>query len=201
MKSLTFICLASFFAFNTYHYKRITISNNIIQNIKKRAVTTPNVDFANNIHLKNVCVHAFSDIIKKDTFKIDLSGKTILDGNVVFQILDFKGKKIYKQSFTGLDMLGELTDAELTVKQKEDTIREKITNFFKEDRFVKPAIARAETFDDAYSSPNKSDEKEWNSVKADRNTIGFMYSFGYEGMYGITYSRTTHKVFLYFYSD
>lgn len=143
----------------------------------------------------------FSDLSHKDTFSISLTGKSIVTGRVTFKIVDFRGKNIFTEKFTAKDLLGDLIDVKSSVKQQEDTIKNRMKIFFRKGNFKQPAIENGDTFDGDYSNAQPSDKKDWEALKANRESIGFIYSYGYEGTYGIAWLKNKKKVFLYFYSD
>ncbi len=153
------------------------------------------------LHLSNSYTHVFSDLVHKDTFSINLTGKSIINGRITFNIVNFNGKKIFTEKFAARDLLGDLIDIKSSAKQQEDTIKNRMKHFFEKENFKQPAIESADTFEGAYSNPEPSDKKDWEALKTDHKSIGFIYSYGYEGKYGIAWLKKKKKVFLYFYSD
>lgn len=147
------------------------------------------------IIISNTRQHSFSDPKKKDTFTVTLTGQNILTGNVSFKIRNYQKKIIYQQKFKAEDLLRDMADV-LNKRQQEDTIKSRIRKFFDEKNYAYPAIASDEKFYD-----DNSTIEVWNDIKSDRDAIGFLFSYGYEGTYGIAYSKKKHKVVTYFYSD
>jgi hypothetical protein len=123
--------------------------------------------------------HNFSDSTYKDIFSINLYGKTILSGVVVFQIFDHTHKSIFKETYHAQDLLGDMGDV-LNNRQKQDTIKKRLADFLDTRKFISPAIDPKETFDNAYSSADNADKPEWEEIKKDKSSIGFMYNYGYE---------------------
>ena len=66
--------------------------------------------------LRNSTTHLFSDPFKKDTFKIHLSGSSILSGFVRFEIINYQGKEIYSEHFESIYLLGYGLSDNSTVK-------------------------------------------------------------------------------------
>jgi len=145
--------------------------------------------------LSNTRQHSFSDPKKKDTFTITLTGQSILNGNVSFKIRDCKKTIIYEQKFKAEDLLGDMADV-LNSRQQQDTIESRIRKFFNEKNYTSPAIAANDKFYE-----DNSTKEVWNDIKSNKAAIGFLFSYGYEGTYGIAYSKKKHKVVTYFYSD
>jgi hypothetical protein len=145
--------------------------------------------------LSNTRQHFFSDSKKKDTFTIALKGQSILSGNIILKIRDYKNKVIYEQKFKAEDLLGDMGEV-LNNSEQQDTIKARMLKFFNEANYTCPAIAANDKFE--YDSSTKD---VWNDIKSDRAAIGFLFSYGYEDTYGIAYSKKKHKVVTYFYSD
>lgn len=153
--------------------------------------------------LSNIKTHEFSDINKKDTFKLVLSGQSIIDGHVTFQIIDFNNNIILNDTFSALDLIYEelnyvWNDTTPSTKQEEDSITKRVKYFFDDGNFVQPAINPWENYDKEYNNLPKDI---WKSIKADPASIGFFYSEGGEGGCGIAYSKKDKKAVYYFCSD
>jgi hypothetical protein len=144
----------------------------------------------------------FSEIERNDHFKIALYGENMLKGVVIFEILNNKNESIFKEMFTADELLGDRID-NLTLTQKADTIKHRMALFFSEDSFTKPAIDSTERYENSayYDIPGIPSKTDWDAVKADKTTIGFYYSHGYESTYGIAFSKKRGKVIQVFYSD
>jgi hypothetical protein len=144
--------------------------------------------------------HHFSDGELKDNFIIKLSGSSIDSSNLEFEIKNSSGYSIFKRKFPASDLLADMADA-LSRKQKIDTINARLTHFFDESNFVYPAITGIDEIGENLDDPNASDTANWNEIKAIPNSIGFYFSYGYEGTYGIAYSKKKKKAVVIFYSD
>lgn len=140
--------------------------------------------------------HEFSKPGKKDLFSISLTGKTILDGDVVFKIVAYNNKTIYEDKFKANFLVGngppESYAKPMTVKQQEDYIIKRMNEFFAEKNFKKPAITM-ETLDTYNIS-----KAIWDDIKADKSSIGFIYTIGKENTKHIAYHKKSGKAVMYF---
>ncbi|MFA6085202.1 hypothetical protein [Mucilaginibacter sp.] len=155
-------------------------------------------------HLKRLSFyskdHHFSNEKLKDNFTIKFPGRSIDSGIVVFEIKSSLGHLIFKKEFPASDLLADMADA-LSRKQKIDTVNARLTHFFDESNFVCPAIDNTDEIGKNLDDPNAEDIANWNEIKALPNSIGFYFSYGYEGTYGIAYSKKKKKAVVIFYSD
>lgn len=138
--------------------------------------------------------HAFSSRVTKDVFKLTLTGKTLLESNATFDIINFKGVRIYHETFDGSLLLNELeVDAyNLNLKQQEDYIRKRVKEFFHEKNFLKPAIKLMDMTDNDYS-----DMDIWNGIRINRKAIGFSYLLSYENNRKIAWSENLKRTVVY----
>ncbi|MGN6179283.1 MAG: hypothetical protein ACTHNW_08885 [Mucilaginibacter sp.] len=155
---------------------------------------------AGNQLLRYSCTHQFSDSSSRDIFSITLYGKSIDSGNIVFKITDHTHRQIYRETFPASDMLGDLMDV-VDKKGSEDTIKRRMAAFLDTSNFHSPAIGSNENVEDAFENADKSDISNWKDIKSDTTSIAFIYSHGYEGTYGIAYSKKQKRVVAIFYSD
>ena len=139
-------------------------------------------------------IHAFSEKNQKDTFRLTVTGASILTGKICFEIISYKSKKIYTQTFDAASLLNYDIAPTAPDREKQQFIKQRIKDFFNEDNFMNPAIKSEDTFDTDYSSGRK----EWEAIKADRSAIGFYYLVGEEDGRSIAWSKTLKKVVLYF---
>ncbi len=145
--------------------------------------------------LSNSIVHAFSDPILKDTFKLFIRGGSIVKGNVLFEIVSHNNKLIYHETFAANELL-EDDYQDSTIKIKEDSITRRFKDFFGESNFLIPATS----VDSSYELEIIKD-KDWDDIKSDNTSIGFIYSHFYEGAQAIAYSKKRKKVIIYFSVD
>jgi hypothetical protein len=146
--------------------------------------------------LSQVVAHEFSDPVKKDTFKLFLKGKSILNGDVHFEIVSYNHQTIYSQKFSGSDILGDLIDMDWGKKQKEDTIKARFKDFFNKQNFLKPALNIKESRDSDYV-----DKVDFKDIYGDNTATGFIYAYGYETTLEIAWSKKRKKVVVCFGSD
>jgi hypothetical protein len=151
---------------------------------------------SSKVLLSAMKLHVFSDTIKKDTFKLMLMGKTIKDSKGLFEIASFDHKRIYSLQFQAADLLGDLIDFPLTDRQKRDTITNRFKTFFSRENFQTPALNKSEVLDTVYV--NKED---FDDIKPDSLSTGFIYSLGYEGFVELAWSKKRKKVVICSASD
>jgi hypothetical protein len=161
---------------------------------------SPIVVDTNKLVINFVDKHPFSDPQKNDIFSIALYGQSITEGIVVFEIFDSNRELIFNEKFAAKDLFSNQDDV-FTDAQVRDSIKLKMARFFDKNRFSSPAIKADATLDWAFSNPDNVDSEEWEEIKKDRSSIVFIYSYGYEGLYGIAYNKKRKHVFLVFYSD
>ena len=92
-------------------------------------------------------------------------------------------------------MLGDLDD--LSVKQSEDTIKNRFINFFSKDDFYMPAVDRKLDMTDT----DYVDLKTQKDISSDTTAIGFIYNIGYESSLEIAYSKKQKKTLVCYASD
>jgi len=138
-------------------------------------------------------LHNFSSPANKDTFKIVVTGSSIREGTVHFQIVTHDNRIIYDEKFTTDWFLDYGADGDTTELQKENYITTRINNFFNEENFLQPAIKKTDRYDADYS-----DRKNWEDIKSDASAVGFKYLVGKEDGRRIAYSKQWQKVVLYY---
>jgi hypothetical protein len=140
--------------------------------------------------------HKFSSPENTDIFKLSLTGSSILEGKITFEISDINNQTIFSNNFSATDLLYDGGDVIKERKAKEDTIVARIKRFFENENFISPAIDNSEEFDS-----DNSTKEIWEDIKSDKSSVGFMYSYGYEGTYQIAYSKKKRKILTYSSSD
>lgn len=146
----------------------------------------------NRVIIRNSILHSFSDPNKKDSFQIEILGKSLLKGTVVFKIISYAGTELFNISFQSHDLIGYGLPENPTIIDKENYIKDRINNFFKKDNFIIPAIKKSDEFDQDFS-----DEEVWLDIKSDPTAIGFYYLIGEEDNRQIAYSKKNKKVVMY----
>ena len=141
--------------------------------------------------------HCFSNPIKEDTFKVSIRGKDFLSGIVTFEIINWQGKLIYSDTFSGLSFI-YYTPSVITLKSEEEKYVKDhsitlINLFFHEKAFEAPAIKDSDGYKDDFS-----DKDIWLDIKSDPTAIGFSYSRNEEDHIFIAYSKRMKKVVIYY---
>lgn len=147
---------------------------------------------ANKVILEKIFKHEFSTIGKLDEFKISLTGKSIIEGRILFTIKNNEGIIIYKEQFESTDLLSEFLD-ESSSKVKEKEIKRRLYNFFDQVNFKCPAIKKDEQFSDEFTNKPIFIE-----IKSDPSAIGFRIITGSENGTSIVYSKILKKVVAYY---
>jgi len=201
MKTLTPVIALAILLFTSCHNapdKRPNKSVIVPQSISTKVLVKESVKDSSVI-LSHVITHRFSNTSHRDTFKLLVKGTELVNAKVNFNIVDYKGRKIYEEVFDAVDLIGlslapdSITGAEPGKKRKEDFIRKRIKDFFAEGNFSMPAIERNSTFDD-----DDLDKSIWRDIKSDNTAIGFIYTLDAEDTKSIAYSKKRHKVVVYF---
>ncbi|WP_426491863.1 hypothetical protein [Hymenobacter sp. 102] len=116
--------------------------------------------------------HTFSSTKGKDNFVLQLRGPKIATSQAYFMIVSSTGDTLRKEVMPATALINdrELDDPQAaTVRDKEIAILQAMNNFFRDDRFVQPAVPRAAT------QPENVDAQSWTSVKEDSRAVGFDY--------------------------
>jgi len=146
------------------------------------------------ILLENSLQHQFSNPQELDLFKIQIVGKSIMEGIVVFTITNYDDNVIYSVKYPAIQLLGYAFDYEDgTVAEKDEYIRKKVDEYLGSDNFYSPAIKLTDRFDRDYSK-----EEIWEDIKSDQSAIGFNYCRSAGWSQRIAYSKSQKKVVMYF---
>jgi len=162
-----------------------------IQNFNetKKEIITDSVIYKKEIF------HSFSSLDSKDLFRIYVTGKSLVKGEVHFQIIVNHMNLILDETFSAFGDLGyymselkSLGQQELTSQEQEEYIKKTLDDFFDEKAFDYPAAGPSNI------SVFKSPEKEiWKEIISDKSSIGFTYGVGYQDGRQIAYSRKLKK--------
>jgi hypothetical protein len=142
---------------------------------------------------KSEALRNFSSTINKDSFSITVTGQSIKDGQFRLQIIANDGLTILDESFETTMLLDYGLKDNSTDAEKEQYIKERIDNFFKDENFHQPAISSDDTFDEDYGK-----REVWDDIIADQTSVGFYYLIGKEDGRHIAYSKKLGKVVLYY---
>lgn len=148
-----------------------------------------------SILIKQSVKHQFSQTDKKDEFYICVKGESLLKGKAIFTIRNSAGIEIFREEFPSINLIGYDLPQGIgaSVKDQENFIKSRVLEFFDEKNFKTPAIKLDEVFDEDYS-----DKDIWESIKNNKNAIGFYFLIGEEDGRSIAYSKRLKKVVLYF---
>ncbi|TGD80493.1 hypothetical protein [Hymenobacter wooponensis] len=116
--------------------------------------------------------HYFSNTKTKDSFILQLRGTKIATAQANFIILSSKGDTLRKEIMPASALINErdLADPQAaTTRDKEIAILQGMNSFFRDDRFVQPAIPKTSV------QPENVDVQSWSSVKEDARAVGFDY--------------------------
>ena len=149
--------------------------------------------------LTKIETHFFSDVSKKDTFKLILTGDSLRTSGVVFSIISYNGEQIYYDSFGGEDLIGIRNIENPTLSEVENSIRSKVSIFFNDSNFANankiPAVATC-------GDHGIPDSVNWFDIHRDKSVVGFHYFF--EGEIDdkyIAWSKKQHKVVIYWHNN
>ena len=180
------IIFGSLNLYQKYDYNNLKTQYNSLRTINENIV--------NNILLKNSVYKVFSNPNNKDKFTILIIGESIIEGEMVFKIIDFEGAEILNETYPSNVLIsGYIFDEKSTSKKLEEYIKKRVSEFFKEDNFSNPALSVNSKFDSDYS-----DKKNWTDIKSDSSAVGFYYLIGLENGCRISYSKKQKQVLKYF---
>jgi hypothetical protein len=158
---------------------------------KKELRTVTNSDL---LLIEQQASRDFSQVGKKDKFYICIRGKSITEGQVLFTITSHDKKEIFREVFPSYLLMNYGFTGDLkSEKDRENYMKRRIKEFFKEKNFHSPAIKGDEVFNKDFS-----DKVIWTDIKSDRTTIGFYYLIGEEDGRKIAFSKKKNKIVMYF---
>jgi|WetSurMetagenome_2_1015567.scaffolds.fasta_scaffold25921_3 hypothetical protein len=128
--------------------------------------------------------HFFSNTETMDTFKLQMSGESILSSKIVLTITNSSGIQIFYKDFESTDLIGYglIGVNNPTINDQENYILKRFYNFFDRSNFHKPAISKDEIIDPDYYDPQYFD-----LIKKQANSISFIFLIGEENTIGIVY--------------
>lgn len=145
---------------------------------------------------QNIKLHAFSDSVKLDTFKLTVMGSSVMQSKTTFEIISFDGKTIHSDTFDTKLLVNYAinlgSEAGLpTADDEMKYIERRLKFFFHPENFHQPAIDTIETFDEADNT------EYWHEIKADRKAVSFTYLVGEENSISIAYSKRLKKAVIF----
>jgi len=146
--------------------------------------------------VENKIMHAFSNPLKKDEFRITITGKSLLKGKALLTITSSEGKNLVREEFDANYLLGYDFTGNINSKKETDAfIQKRIKDFFSEDKFSTPAIEDDIVFED---QSYYIDKETWEEIKANKQAIGFYYLLGAEDGRHIAFSKKKGKVVMFY---
>ncbi|HEX8425980.1 MAG TPA: hypothetical protein VF639_06775 [Hymenobacter sp.] len=116
--------------------------------------------------------HYFSNTKTKDNFVLQLRGTKILNSQARFIILTSTGDTLRKEIIPATALLDKRLASDptaATARDKEIAILQSMNTFFKEDKFMQPAVPRT------LRLPSDVDPQAWQAVREDTKAVGFDY--------------------------
>ncbi|RYG21703.1 MAG: hypothetical protein EOO07_01905 [Chitinophagaceae bacterium] len=173
MKSIPFFALISIFFISACNSTTTTDESPDLAKLEK-TTTTP-----------------FTDTVKLDTFKVSWQGTTAKGSTILFRIISYEGKEVYKTNIKA----DELINGNAKLKTEADKInflKNEVTYFFDEEHFLWPAVLPTEKPDK--NVPDKAFYEELKQTQLN----GFNYRLGREAKVYIAWSVKENKVKVYY---
>ncbi len=144
--------------------------------------------------IEKVVWRNFSSPSAKDKFSIEIVGKSIAEGTMIFTIESSEGLTIHSEEYPSNHLVGYgLLGKEATAEIVENFIKNRVNEFFDEKNFVDSPIRRDDEIDEDYSNTEV-----WNDIKSDSTAVGFYYMIGEEAGCWIAYSKKKRETVKYF---
>lgn len=152
-----------------------------------------------NILLRSSKQVNFSDLIKKDTFLLEVKGDSLLKSLIFFKIISYKGEIIYYKQFTSSDIIGNdftmsdenRPESEMSDSKKEKLIMSKFQSFFNPSNFKKPAISKEIQYFNDTSFPDKYT---WSLIKKNDMMNTFYFNIYDETVFFIVFVPEYNEV-------
>ncbi len=140
----------------------------------------------------------FSSTTEKDTFILELRGNYVTKSKIRFRIISFSNEVIYEDQFDMMALYGfgpDVTKPNPDSITVEKHLLERFENFFNSDNFVRPAIKENTKYEEIYN--DIIPEEEWEQIKNNSASIGFVYTLWEESISYIVYSKKMKKAIVY----
>lgn len=128
-----------------------------------------------------------------EEFRVTLLGDSVLSGTIAFTITNDKGQLIYSDEFPASMLAATYDESINTPARQEALVRERIEEFFGEDRFRNTAIEGDQPPHDSFYIEKAT----YDNLK-ETNAPGFIYVIGKENGKYIAWSPLEEKVVMYF---
>tara|TARA_B110001450_G_C17629167_1_gene484512 strand:+ start:571 stop:1119 length:549 start_codon:yes stop_codon:yes gene_type:complete len=136
----------------------------------------------------------FSYPNKKDKFSISIIGENILNGKMIFKIINSNGIELLNETYPSNVLInGYIIDENTTDEEKINMIKKRVSSFFDDKNFIFPAINSSDIIDTDYSN-----SEIWNDIKSNPKALGFYYLIGDELGCKLAYSKKQKKIVKYF---
>ncbi|OUJ75435.1 hypothetical protein [Hymenobacter crusticola] len=137
--------------------------------------------------------HLFSSPSTPDVFMLTLRGPNLLSGEASFTITDASGQVIFREVLTAPDleaaMVYEMQGPSATQTEREAFVKKRIDEFFADENFQQPALAKNEKY-----QPGQLDRATWDDLHNRADAIGFRYLVGKEETRRIAWSPLKKQV-------
>jgi hypothetical protein len=143
--------------------------------------------------IESTKTHNFSDECYADTFKISLTGSSILNSTATLEIISCSGDLLFEESFPSSNLIGYRADYADDDSIKVRIIKARVESFFDQGSFLIPAINEGDIFDSDYSQKDI-----WGDIKTTKSSVGFYYESGEGKQTKISFSKRLKKVVKYF---
>lgn len=143
---------------------------------------------------QHIKLHAFTDIVKLDTFKIILKGETSKNMKLLFTITSYKGLKIYEKEIKAEELLKNyISSADITSETKKvKFLTDEVNYFFEEENFIVPAVISSE-------NPDKNvPDKEFFQELKQSQLNGFSYRLSKDVSIYLAWSEQQQQVKIYY---
>jgi hypothetical protein len=166
------------------------------QPINKHNIILTENYIENPILIHNAIYRLFSNNDKEDQFNINITGKSILQGEVHFLIKNSNGRILYEETFPASYLIGYgLIEYGLDVplQVQEDYIKTRINSFFDEMNFIVPALVPTDVYYEEYANKGY-----WDDIQSDQSAVGFQFLIGEGNFKKIAFSKKFNKVVVYY---
>lgn len=142
--------------------------------------------------------HPFSAAAVPDVFSLVLRGASVLSAEATFTITTAGGEVIFREVLSAPDleaaMVYEMKSATATQAEREAYIRQRVTTFFADKNFHRPAVAATAPLPPTSEPPANPDRAAWTDLQRRPDAIRFQYLVGKEDRRAIAWSPLRKQV-------